>query len=317
MSKAARMKRAKGMDFDTDRVVYHGTDKDLSSLKGGQSKYSTDEGVYLTADPEYASGYANSFYDDRIMEGANVMPLHTRLKNPKYVLTKPRSGKGFDADEMKKLMDEGHDGLIVGMTDYEVKMGYKNPADAEEIVVFDPSNIRSTNAAFDPKKSSSSDILAGMAPVGLALSGQGEQQLTPTDYLKGVGHGLAGLPKAISEDFLRAGGYGNALLGNEQSENVPIRAQKINDFVWNALQQGAFGSAPSGIAESLGQKPKDKKTEAAQEKVLSSLAPIIQALAGLPLRPDIGSMTVGDAFAALGPAYEKLPIELRGILEGI
>ncbi len=134
-------------------VVYHGTDKDFETFEQ-RSSYSADVGYYFTPDTEYASGYATAFRDGAApIPGAQVKPVYLSLKNPKYVLTKPSGKNGFDQIAKQAVIDEGHDGLIVGVTDYEIEMGYRSIKDANEIVAFDSTQIKSAignRGTFDP-----------------------------------------------------------------------------------------------------------------------------------------------------------------------
>lgn len=64
MSKAARMKRAQEMGFDTETTWYHGTAADIPEFdlsRGGQTTgaRSARQGVFLTQDPRTASSYAD------------------------------------------------------------------------------------------------------------------------------------------------------------------------------------------------------------------------------------------------------------------
>jgi hypothetical protein len=68
----------------------------------------------------------------------------------------------------KALREEGYDGAV-----------FSQPSSGSEgvAVIFDPSNIRSVNAAFDPEKSGSSTLLAAapfaaVGGAGLTLAGE-------------------------------------------------------------------------------------------------------------------------------------------------
>ena len=65
------------------------------------------------------------------------------------------------ADELtKQVKKAGYDGIRVG----------------DETVIFDPKNIRSVEAKFDPKKSSSPNLLAGIGGLSLLATGQQENK---------------------------------------------------------------------------------------------------------------------------------------------
>jgi hypothetical protein len=142
MSQAGRMGRAKEMGYDTSKVFYHGTDADITAFRAS-GRGTFGEGVYLAGDAEHASGYAN-------VDGGNVLPVYVRGKiataadiDPSI----PDAGGGID---------KANDAYKKGFSGYLHR--YTNGS--EELIVFDPRNIRSVNAAFDPEKSTSSTLLA-------------------------------------------------------------------------------------------------------------------------------------------------------------
>jgi hypothetical protein len=172
MSQAARMQRARDMGFDTERVFYHGTGKDFDAFDVDKAGSSTDSGwygsgVYLTPDPDIAAAYAKNEYLG--YEGGRIIPTHVRLKNP-YTWTEndpiPKNKKESDAVR-EGLMMQGYDGVIVP--------DFLDPSKIEEIVVFDPANIRSVNAAFDPAKRESANLMYGLGGTGI-LGGISQQR---------------------------------------------------------------------------------------------------------------------------------------------
>lgn len=187
MDEASRMARAKDGDFNID--AYHGTNDDVTSFDlDHPNRYDSGwlgEGVYATSDPGLASSYATlkSMKPQRWADptrirgqGDQVVPLKVRLKNP-YMATladKERikmiewqKGKEAAKAASKKWTDElkakGHDGVILKYDPKDV--GAANAS--TEYVVFDPKNIRSRFAKFDPAKKDSTDIMAGAAAIPL------------------------------------------------------------------------------------------------------------------------------------------------------
>ena len=171
MGHEARMARAAEQGFDINNKLYHGTTDDFKSFDLNRSGKNDSgwygKGVYLTPDTDTASAYTQ--YQERDsagrtgVPGANVMPVYTKLKNPYYwpenkkaALTKEESQQIRD-----DLMQQGYDGVIVSN-----KYGDPKWAHNYETVVFNPSDIRSKFAAFDPEKVDSSDL--GHAKGGLA-----------------------------------------------------------------------------------------------------------------------------------------------------
>jgi len=181
-SDGPRKARARAMGFDVDSVLYHGTNADISEvtpLRGNASSV-FGSGFYLSRSPASASRWAAS----KGGEGQNVLPL---VIKPEGIL---RSAPMTEADAAKisaylgrrvnagdpppLLSIEKRGGSVsaglkeAGFTGFE----HQGPgASGLDIVIFDPSNIRSVNAAFDPEKSGSSTLLAA-APFA-AVSGVG------------------------------------------------------------------------------------------------------------------------------------------------
>jgi len=108
-------------------------------------------------------------------EGGNVMPVALRYKNP---MVYDFEGKAYREQTYSDLIDQalggGHDALILKNT-FDPGGG---PAKLVDVgVVFDPSQIRSTNAAFDPMRRNESDILAGLLPASLLADPETRRKL--------------------------------------------------------------------------------------------------------------------------------------------
>ncbi len=152
--------RAKEQGFDTERVLYHGTTRDFDNFKPSTNGQ-IGRGVYFAHDPELAGKYAQYYGDS----GANVVPVHVR-------------GKLANAREWKKALDK-QSRVIDGspMAAYDTphmqgaaktlrEQGYSGIDAAGQVSIFDPANIRSVHAKFDPAQTRSPNILsAGAGPV--------------------------------------------------------------------------------------------------------------------------------------------------------
>jgi len=102
--------------------------------------------------------------------GQNVLPVKLRPQEGKKIRAKNYGGTGYRdesyADIMQKAMDEGQGGVLFKNT--------YDPADPNNRVlqniaaVFEPNQIRSVNAAFDPRFKDSDLLLAGKAGVNPA-----------------------------------------------------------------------------------------------------------------------------------------------------
>lgn len=204
MSQEARLARAREMGFDTDNVLYHGTVGDFpefSKMKQGSATKakSAKLGAWLVDDPNTASGYADNAADQSVqalidksyaaerrgdwdaahrymaeaealeasgVTGQSVMPLMVRGRMKDVDM----EGVQYDPDDVdlsglvRSAKSEGFDGLRMNNFSDEAGYGVYNPA--SHSVVFDPKNIRSVNAAFDPAKADSANLLAANPMTG-------------------------------------------------------------------------------------------------------------------------------------------------------
>jgi hypothetical protein len=208
MSQAGRMGRAKEMGFDTETVLYHGTEKtDLTQLnrlhsgeRGGE-RGMDGLGIWLSSrsDEHGAKMYAESMGLNSKNSGV-VMPVLARVKKP-YVIQgseKPTGvqdqafkqfydlihklspGSGHpsmrDIEPVRKwLKENGYDSVILKNT-FGDSAGFEKQAQ-DIVIILDDGNIRSVNAAFDPEKSGSSTLLAAapfaaVGGAGLTLAGE-------------------------------------------------------------------------------------------------------------------------------------------------
>lgn len=101
-----------------------------------------------------------------IVPGANVMPVYLRMKNPLVVDAQGRSWDEVNYDAVARARAGGHDGLIIRNVIDSTTAETAIPTTIR--AVFNPSNIRSINARFDPQKSRSHDILSFNAAPGAA-----------------------------------------------------------------------------------------------------------------------------------------------------
>lgn len=157
MSQEARMERARAMGFDTDRVLYHYTTADFDQfrLPDEMTFGKFGRGIYLSPSPQYSERYV-----DTTREGANAIPVFINaniapldaINKAQQEVIQEESFKGqrkLWAAIHKKLREQGYNALEMG----------------QEILVFDPSSIRSVNAAFDPEFQGDSRILAQSSQV--------------------------------------------------------------------------------------------------------------------------------------------------------
>jgi len=123
--------------------VYHGTNSDADFMEFTPVRSgSPDVGYYFTRDSEYASGYATAFSNN--LNNARIVPAYLSIQNPYFCILKPNGINGFDDTAKTKLIKQGYDGLVVGLTEYEYETGSRSiQDDASEIVAFKPNQIKS------------------------------------------------------------------------------------------------------------------------------------------------------------------------------
>ena len=187
MSPEARKARAREMGFDTDNVWLHGTTKpgfdafDNARLGDATGASNTALGHFFTNEPDLADLYSGR-------RGA-IVPTYLRLRKPYEIRANPDGLDGPDpsaainetvakdvgkrisqltqddfAAWREELQARGYDGVTVTLAD-----GSNEPI--RSAVVFDPSNIRSVNADFDPSQSDSSNLMFALSG-GLPRDGE-------------------------------------------------------------------------------------------------------------------------------------------------
>lgn len=188
MSEAARMQRAKDMGFDVENVMLHGTNNEFDAFdpnKYGEnfgdaaSKY----GAFFTNSEKQANRYGDNIGEYLI--GGKLKNINARNEieeDYKYLVGKGEFNGSFDdfindfaekdpygyyelgalENGLSSAKKEGFEGVNIDFSGMPNIYGSKQNVR----VAFDPKNIRSVNAAFDPAKKESSNLLAGAATVG-------------------------------------------------------------------------------------------------------------------------------------------------------
>lgn len=175
MDKPARLTRAKTLGFDTTTIYYHGTGQDF--MRFSPKFHGSNMGahnreifaVWLTTDPEVAAVYANhdrsqaiwwGKEEDRPRPGVkypNLMPLFVRLRNPKVIDCTDLTHYGLlrqKGSAIRYAKQDRHDSIV-----------FRNAEDGSEhrsdiVAVFNPRNVRSVFARFDPAKQATTDLMA-------------------------------------------------------------------------------------------------------------------------------------------------------------
>jgi len=209
MDTASRLARAQEQGY---RPVYHGTDQ--PDIRAFQNPHGGEPGHFVSPDPQIAGQYP--FATSRRAfpeEGRNVMPLMLRgrmfdVNAPvsdaavagwrtailEQVPARMRDNIGRDFDALMANAPVERRGPVLDRylrihapVRYEPflrERGYTGVDRGAEIQVFDPQNLRSVHAAFDPAQRGSADLLASrwwLAPAGAGtgaslFSGSGASQ---------------------------------------------------------------------------------------------------------------------------------------------
>jgi len=163
------MERAKALGFDVNQKWLHGSAKrgyvdttdidSFDSAKIGDSYNADDSGFFMTNSPKEANYYASSdkdYYNKGEGNGV-IYPLMIKHENPliKKIPKNTDTVNYWDDNNQKILKDvakKKSDAVILTDATNGQKMG----------VAFEPSQIRSVNAAFDPMKKNSANLLASL-----------------------------------------------------------------------------------------------------------------------------------------------------------
>jgi len=168
MDQASRLARAEEMGFRNE-PVYHGTVGDIESFdlsRGGSQSRSRAglEGVSVSPSPDVANEFAFSA-SQGAGDGSTVLPLRYRSSR--------QARLGLDGTEknlevaatLDAAWDQGFDS--VRLLNYSTPGGKTGQ---EVVVVRNPNQLRSVNAAFDPAMKDSANLLAANSNPSTALA---------------------------------------------------------------------------------------------------------------------------------------------------
>lgn len=173
MDHASRMARAREMGFDVDAPLYHGTQAKFDEFQPSQDG-SYGPGVYVTNDRKHAEHFTQN---DKGPIG-EVLELYT--KGP-FATWDDVPKEAIDRSFWTDLL--GKEGTPASRaSDWARNNGYAGFTNSVNgnSVVYDPRNIRSVNATFDPAQANSANLLAangskGGAGVGIAEAASNSQ----------------------------------------------------------------------------------------------------------------------------------------------
>jgi hypothetical protein len=117
------------------------------------------------------------------------------------------------------------------------------------LAVFDPNNIRSVNAKFDPKKKDSPQILASN-PFATGITGLGAMAALPPEEAEAGGMGVRMPPTAEDEEAMLAPTGGDLMQQANRDFVSSIRTQPEPDFLTGVQQQLLSGiMKTAGVAD--------------------------------------------------------------------
>ena len=161
MSDTSRFSRAADQATDTNRELFHWTNRDFNEFQpssGGKF----GQGVYLSPRPYYGEKYVERGDPRRmsVFGPSNIAKREDINSVEKSVLAAMKEqnvppmamGDTFWNMVQGKLKEKGFDALEFG----------------DEVVVFDPARVRDVRAAFDPDNIGKPNILGSAAPVAAA-----------------------------------------------------------------------------------------------------------------------------------------------------
>ena len=173
------MDRAEAMGFID---AYHGT------TQGARKEQLRNAELWATDNPKVANTYATGRPEFGRPEGQTVMPLSVRLENPMVIdapfgaswrqidtaLPNDPEVLPYSTDMLSDIAKkQGYDSLVVKNV-FDVGGGKiprsqkgQDALTGTTYAVFDPAQVRSRFAAFDPMRKNEKDILAGVLPLGL------------------------------------------------------------------------------------------------------------------------------------------------------
>lgn len=181
------MDRALAMGFNTGEMKVHGSAADIKEFKktgANTGAKSAKEAVWLTAkNPDVSETYALASERLSPDAGAALYPVYTRGSTLPFYMGTSTSGTGhripssvlnsgdYPHNAIEYALKEGRHYQGVRMNEFVDAIDdprfMVNGGEADHIAIFDPRNIRSIFAAFDPRKRGSRNILAGAGATGL------------------------------------------------------------------------------------------------------------------------------------------------------
>lgn len=241
MDTASRMQRAEAMGFDPSDVQYHGTKADFTEFAPSEFG-NVGPGVYMSVNPEVASGYASrNLYNPE--EGAQVLPLLTRgetIGMRDYFAQYPDTAISQMPDTNAELRELG----VTAITE---------AAGAPDKAVFDPRDIRSLlGAAFDPEYTGSNilgDRAIPVAGAGLLAAAAMAPEEAEAGVIKTFGREFdPRFDKRVREqEKLRDTTYTIEERGTQDAPRIPLADLEGRPFVTTMSDRTQAGGLLTGI----------------------------------------------------------------------
>ncbi len=181
MSQEARMARAREMGFDVDNPVYHSSrhGADIKAFNSGDNSVAPFDAIGVhagTADAarERVDGFNRGRHpDDKAGSTYNLLANKQRLMlgDDGDVMTEEEISEMLNNMMFDKglRLSDSKDFLRESIWSRYDAIPYINSVEDKGSVsyIFPPQNLRSINAAFDPAKKDSANLLAGITGLGL------------------------------------------------------------------------------------------------------------------------------------------------------
>jgi len=280
-----RLKRAKEQGFDTGTVYYHATDK----LQDGEEfkefipsvKGKLGPGVYAAKSPDYSERYIRTSYQSGTNqpvfgEGSRMVPIFVRGKMGSIEDYGKASDKAKDLlkkefdkidaaqknNEFDELMANRQKLALQKKKAHEIlsEEGFSGFEVSGEVVIFDPKNIRSVNAQFDPKKTDSKNLLASVAPLligGGLLANQDAQAGVLSSGVKA----LANIKPLSKDEFYKKYDMHADMRGASDDysdfDSAALRKQILEEGLAKGWVNSAYkgsGSMPKALDRKYGSK---------------------------------------------------------------
>ena len=172
-SPAMRMARAERMGFHTQMPLFHGTAADFAKFdlrRGGTVTGNpvAQRGVFAALDADTAGEFAELAVARGTGDSRNIKRLLHRAERPARLRLHGRETNEEIAATLEQAWDDGFDAVL--MDNYTTPGGKTG---RQIIVVRNPNQLRSVNAAFDPARRNSANLQAGIALPAAVGAGAG------------------------------------------------------------------------------------------------------------------------------------------------